>query len=748
MKLHLPTIFFLSACSALTTPVSNLAATSASASLPSSGTTITILPTQLVLPSTTLTRAAPAATLNGTQVSFGLSALVLGTRTIPYPAPGPAVPVLTIASQATFAAGPGGIILGDTGTTISNNGPDATVGGTEVSLGSQGLVVGGTSTLSIPTVQPLSSVFTVGGTLVTEEFGQIVFPAATGAQNASGAGASTGAAATRSATAAQPFLGGAERVSGRHGVMLGIAGLAVGFMKHHARMLRFVVVLAIGVTLLPSIVAQNSTVISLDQTPNNTLEATAFALIYALPLIQLVNQTTAVFQAVNGTNKINNQDQLASLSSAAVVKPNVDTLYSRVIVDLSQNDLELNIPVINDRFWIFPFYDTFGNNYANLSPINNSQPGLYLIRRASDALAAPGVQLLNSDAAKAYYPKYTGIINAPTTHGTGLFRLLLKFNTTDNLNIVHRLQNATTLTPVPRAIAQPNTPASPQWTPAFFNQSFTGTPPEQLLQLLARVAPYNQPLAASERFRVASILGDAGIVGGNYSRPSSVNITQAYAIANATISRDIADNSTINFLANGWQLPRPDYAGNFGTHYSHRAYIARTGYQQLLTSIVLYPGLNGPAFGPFSIAGNKSFLYTWSGKPPVNTALNGQPDVGGFWSLTFYGEDQYLIPNALGRFSVGDRPTGQGPNGGVELTYPDGAPIYGPNSSSTRDGPFKLLVQPANVVPPANWTSNWLPVPSGGGSGSFILRFYAPSDALSNGQYVYPKVETIDSIRA
>lgn len=134
------------------------------------------------------------------------------------------------------------------------------------------------------------------------------------------------------------------------------------------------------VFLLPFIGAQDTKVISLEHTPNNTLEATAFALIvrilslmalsicsglrlflaiqYALPLIQLVSQTTAVFKVVNGTNKINAQQQLASLSSAAVVKPNVDTIYNRVIVDLSVNDLELRIPAIDDRFWIYPFYDT------------------------------------------------------------------------------------------------------------------------------------------------------------------------------------------------------------------------------------------------------------------------------------------------------------------------------------------------------------------------------------------------------
>lgn len=284
-------------------------------------------------------------------------------------------------------------------------------------------------------------------------------------------------------------------------------------------------------------------------------------------------------------------------------------------------------------------------------------------------------------------------------------------------------------------------------------------------------------------------------MGGTYTTPAGVDVTQAYAIANATIARYIADKDTINFLANGWQLPRPPYAGDFGTNYAHRAYIARTGYQQLRPSIVLYPGLNGPAFGPFELPAGKSFLYTWYGKPPVRTALNGQAGVGGFWSLTFYGEDQYLISNGLGRFSVGDRPTGQGKNGGVELTYPDGEPVYGSGSNPKRDGIFQVLVQPANIKPPANWTTNWLPAPSGGGKGTFIcelspclsfesdrsrrerkrlwrdyweaeallagdascyqmandrnvVRFYAPSDALSNGKYKYPKVETIDAIRA
>ena len=40
-----------------------------------------------------------------------------------------------------------------------------------------------------------------------------------------------------------------------------------------------------------------------------------------------------------------------------VVRPNVDTLYLSAILDLSQRDLIVDIPLIKDRYWLFPFYD-------------------------------------------------------------------------------------------------------------------------------------------------------------------------------------------------------------------------------------------------------------------------------------------------------------------------------------------------------------------------------------------------------
>lgn len=66
-----------------------------------------------------------------------------------------------------------------------------------------------------------------------------------------------------------------------------------------------------------------------------------------------------------------------------------------------------------------------------------------------------------------------------------------------------------------------------------------------------------------------------------------------------------------------------------------------------------------------------------------------------------YGADKNLIPNSLNRFEVGDRTN--------NLTCADGGYVYGPNANSSRNEPFQILLQSADVEPPKYWTSNWLP---------------------------------------
>ena len=179
--------------------------------------TVTIFPTQVIVGDATLTRNAPGTSIGGTPVSLGSSALIIGMSTIPFPTAG-AAPIYTVAGQ-NVTAGPAGVAVA--GSTISNNGPAVTISGAVLSLGSFGLVLNGASTLPIPTVQPLQSVFTVGGQSVTEEYGRIVFQNAKPVGNISVAATGT-AVGPVPVGSTLPFLGAAVRAGRNVGLMMGM----------------------------------------------------------------------------------------------------------------------------------------------------------------------------------------------------------------------------------------------------------------------------------------------------------------------------------------------------------------------------------------------------------------------------------------------------------------------------------------------------------------------------------------------
>jgi hypothetical protein len=48
-----------------------------------------------------------------------------------------------------------------------------------------------------------------------------------------------------------------------------------------------------------------------------------------------------------------------------VVRPNADTVYSALFVDISDSDLVITIPEIDgDRYWVTPFYDLYVTGHS------------------------------------------------------------------------------------------------------------------------------------------------------------------------------------------------------------------------------------------------------------------------------------------------------------------------------------------------------------------------------------------------
>ncbi len=145
------------------------------------------------------------------------------------------------------------------------------------------------------------------------------------------------------------------------------------------------------------------------------------------------------------------------------------------------------------------------------------------------------------------------------------------------------------------------------------------------------------------------------------------------------------------------------------------------------------PGSNGLAGSMLNLGSGEAITYDFvGGHPPLKNP--------GFWSLTMYDADGYLIENPQGTYRLGDRDN---------LTYPDGTLVYPPFEESTSKPdpkPFQVLVQAADAAPPANWTSNWLPSPAGGGNFTVWLRFYGTTDELIDGGYIFPVVKKTAAI--
>jgi hypothetical protein len=100
--------------------------------------------------------------------------------------------------------------------------------------------------------------------------------------------------------------------------------------------------------------------------------------------------------------------------------------------------------------------------------------------------------------------------------------------------------------------------------------------------------------------------------------------------------------------------------------------------------------------------------------PPVDRSK------GGFWSLTMYDKDYFIMPSpANGRTDIGTvnldaNELKFAPDGSLTLTL-------------SRDEPGDPTAR-----------TNWLPAPEG--QFALIVRAYAPSNAILNGAYALPDV--------
>ena len=129
------------------------------------------------------------------------------------------------------------------------------------------------------------------------------------------------------------------------------------------------------------------------------------------------------------------------------------------------------------------------------------------------------------------------------------------------------------------------------------------------------------------------------------------------------------------------------------------------------------------AFARVSLAGhlpaeNRSYSCAVDGTSPARLrfAPGDLPPVDGFWSLTMYGPDLFLVDNEIDRYSLGDRTPGL-----------------------RRDADGGLSVVVSHDRP--DDTANWLPAPAG--PGALALRCYEGAPTVVGAEWFPPPLEPV-----
>ncbi|KFY28807.1 hypothetical protein V491_00276 [Pseudogymnoascus sp. VKM F-3775] len=442
--------------------------------------------------------------------------------------------------------------------------------------------------------------------------------------------------------------------------------------------------------------------------------ALEFAYMYGYPLLEYVKYVACYPKA--SPNTLYHDRRLSTSNDLKVIRPNVDTLYSTIFIDLSSHDLEVSVPSIPDRYWVFPFYDPYGNDIGNIGSLQGHKSGKYLVRFASTDFGffrgSPPGQTGNNG-------NYLGYINFPTAYGMGLTRIAATPAAEDQ-KIVNVYQDQIQLTTVKRLGSQPVAPPldlSLLISPAY-RVSDENSPAHVVLALTAAFAAYNQSAVIMDRPWIADLLAKSGIEQG-ISAKTDLSHIHDYAEAQAVkLARSPSGRQD---YGNGWSELYPSCKGNFNSFYQARYVVGKKGYLALTKDQAIYPSLAGPLM----IGAKDAILLRFSRRPALVPS--------GFWSLTAYNSEQYLVPNRINRYCLGDRD---------DMRFADGTSL----ADHTKDGEFRILLQPADVPPPSEWLNNWLPAPAGGGKTSITMRWYGAMEEMMSGSYEYPRLEYISAI--
>ena len=429
------------------------------------------------------------------------------------------------------------------------------------------------------------------------------------------------------------------------------------------------------------------------ETDENIWETVEDAYVYAFPLVLMdATETSATNteEAVTEKAPVNQFIHSVALADAqfrTVVTPNVDTIYSQVWYDLSEEPMVYELPK-TDRFCKVQVLDGWTNTAAVLD-----KAGAYAITLSTW---------------EGKLPEGVTRIDVPTSMAWSITRIVLSGE--EDLPNVHAIQEKMKLMPLSDYISG-DTYEPPRGS---YSEENDYIPVDKVLSMdpitffnkANELMVKNSPAAADKEM---------------LEKIAAVNIGPGMEFDTSVLTGDVAENwktmlteIRLKLIKEGQKFSKKlgqwDYfgepIGDFNTEYAYRALVALAGLGANTVEVALYPKIEQDADGN-TLTGEKSYILHFESYPQVLE--------GGFWSVTAYGDDDFLIDNPIDRYCINDR-SGLRANddGSVDIILSEDAP---------KD------------------TANWLPV--GDGGFHLYMRIYTPDmDALDT--WTAPTITEID----
>jgi DNA sulfur modification protein DndE len=422
---------------------------------------------------------------------------------------------------------------------------------------------------------------------------------------------------------------------------------------------------------------------------------------YALVVMDSVRRVLTNVAVPRGTSAPMEQFGHARLfpdaSKRDIAGASVDTLYSFAWLDLSRGPYVLHLPDANNRFYLMPILDGWTEVIGNPGTrTTGDKAGDYAITGPQWAGILPaGVHQIKSDTNMVWI--------AGRTYTSG---------TAQDYDAVHAMQDQYTIVPL-ALFGKPNPTSEKGAVDPTIDMT---TPPRdqidkldgaEFFKRLALLMSSNPP--TYQDAPMVAILTRLGVVGDFDMSKLPTDVVHGLSRVPEAAHQKIIGYYAKQKQANGWIVSTG--SGHYGTDYLQRALVAYVGVGGNLPADGFYPIARFDGSGKVLNGANCYVMhFTKADIPPIHPR--------GFWSITLYDKEYFLVSNAINRYSLSPRDQLQ----------------------RNPDGSMDLYIQ--NESPGPDKQANWLPAP--GGEFILMMRLYWPKDEVVDGAWVPPPVRRTD----